>query len=100
VGERPPAVKAEQASPFGKFCEALQALQEPIFARPVKPASDVAELALIVLYWTNHTCAEGESQSHFTLARDPNLTEGDCAERPAAFLIQAAARIAMGTTNV
>jgi hypothetical protein len=68
--------------------------------RPPRSWTDVAELGLISLYWTDKDALPGDGDALFALNRGPDLN-GECrGEIPRAYLIQAVAKLAMGGADV
>lgn len=79
--------------PIGLHWEAMRPLEEVLFARPVRSWTDVAEIGLIALYWS-------EGGDYFDLGRDPETSSEYQGSRPSAYLTQAVAKLAMGGGNV
>ncbi len=98
-----PSDEEREKAPLPTHYAALQALENVIFGRPVRSWSDVAELGMIALYWSDKDLLPGDRSDdplQFALGRDPALESEYWAERPGAYLTQAVAKLAMGGVNV
>jgi hypothetical protein len=86
------------SGPDAQLYDALKKLENAIFARPVRSQTDVDELAIIALYWTETKTVPGKDLtklSEFTLGRDGELEGEYREERSRAHLIQGAARLVL-----
>lgn len=84
--------------PISVHWDAMRVIEDSIFARPVRSWSDVAELGMIALYWSQKDLLPGDRSDdplQFALGRDPDLESEYRGERPSAYLIQAVAKLAM-----
>ncbi len=93
-------------APYNAFCESLKPYEGATFARPVKGWNDVAEIAMIALFWTQKESMPGDDHDQpysFALGRDSERDSDYRDERSRAALIRAAGKIVLeqfGGANV
>jgi len=83
--------KDHELSPDARFNEALGKLEDIIFARPVRSQTDIDELAIIALFWSD----SDEDPSEFLIGNDPGVESPCRDDRAQAHLLQAVATPAM-----
>jgi len=88
---------ADRSSPYCKHNDSLHALEQVILQRPVSSWQDVAEIGMLALYWSDKKSNVDSNAVHypFVLGQDPELETEYLGDRPGAYLIQAAAKMAM-----
>jgi hypothetical protein len=87
-----------KANPILLHWAGMHGLEDVISKQPVRSWADVAELGLISLYWSEKVLLPGDDADdllQFALGRDPDLESEYLGERPAAYLVQAVAKLAL-----